>query len=56
MPKWLRITTILLAAVIGAGGAALGYSKPVTMLVVFAALFASEGVNFLIRRREGHDA
>ena len=40
------------AGAIGLAGALLGYSKPVTMLVVFAVMAVIEGVNYLV----GHSA
>ena len=56
MPKWLRITMYVAAGAMGVGGAMLGYSKPVTMLVILAVMVAIEGGNYLFQRKERQDA
>jgi hypothetical protein len=44
------------AGAMGIGGAALGYSKPVTMLAFLAVMIAVEGVNYFVQHRKGEDA
>jgi multisubunit Na+/H+ antiporter MnhC subunit len=39
-----------IAAVMGVGGAMLGYSKDLTMLAILAVALVVEGINLLIRR------
>jgi hypothetical protein len=50
VPKWLRILIYTLAAGMGAGGAALGFSKPVTMLAILAVVFLIEGTNYVLNK------
>jgi len=53
MPRWLRITEILIAGAVGWQGATLGYSKGVTMLAFFAVFFVIETAWYVYRRHRG---
>ena len=56
MPKWLRISSYVVAGAVGIGGAMLGYSKSVTLLAVLAATLPIEAINYLAQRRNSSDA
>ena len=56
MPKWLRITSYVVAGAVGVAGAMLGYSKSVTLLAVLAATLPIEAINYLAQRRHRGDA
>jgi len=51
MPKWLRITSYVIAGAVGIAGAMLGYSKDLTLLAVLAVTLPIEGANYLAQRR-----
>lgn len=44
MPKWLRITSYVIAGAVGIAGAMLGYSKNLTLLAVLAVTLPIEGL------------
>lgn len=44
------------ACAMGLGGAALGYSKSMTMAAILAATASVVGINYLIQRGKGDDA
>ena len=53
MPKWLRITEIIAAVIVGIGGAFLHYSRGATGLTALVPFLAIEAAWYAYCRKQG---